>query len=59
MRERNVRVICNFKYFKVGSFTVLLERLEKTETFPQSFCGRKSAKTPEKENSSKAFSYKK
>ena len=22
MRERNVRVICNFKYFRVGLFTV-------------------------------------
>ena len=22
MRERTVRVICNFKYFRVGSFTV-------------------------------------
>jgi len=59
LRERIVRVICNFKYVRVGSFTGEREWLEKTAIFPESFCGRKSAKTPGKENSSKAFSYKK
>jgi len=56
MRERIVRVIYNFKYFRVGSFTVRLGWLEKTEIFPQSFCGKKNAKTAGKENPSKTLS---
>ena len=59
MRERIVRSFA-ISNTSVGSDHLLLEGsggwFEKTEIFPQSFCGRKTAKTPVKENSSKAFS---
>jgi len=44
MRERIVRVICNFKYLRVRSFTLRGGWLEKTTIFPESFCGRRAQK---------------